>query len=158
MNDLRRFRDASRRTFGLNSPFCHLLLALLGAVCLAGCSSQQSGGCAVSGRVTLNGAPLPDGLVAFHPQTPAPGLRSVSATVTNGEFSVPPAHLLMPGTYRVWVTAEKETGEKMPAGEGRTGFVAIKEQYIPPKYNAQTTLSAEITGDTDNLEFPLRIP
>lgn len=135
-----------------------LLLLAVGIVSCSGCGGHQSSGSKVSGRVSLNGQPLPDGMITFMPQTPAPGLRTVSAMIANGEFAVPAANSLMPGSYRVAVTAQKSTGRKIPAGEGSSEMVDDVEDYIPPKYNAATTLSVEITGDTSDLEFPLQIP
>jgi hypothetical protein len=135
-----------------------LLLVLMGVASSAGCGSDQIQGCAVGGNVTLNGSPLPDGTIMFRPQHSAPGLHTVSAEIANGKFSVPASHAIMPGSYLVLVTADKPTGEKIRSVDGGSDYIDVVDQYLPPKYNASTTLSAEITGDTTDLKFALQIP
>lgn len=131
------------------------MLLLVGSI--LGCGLRGAGGCAVGGRITVNGDPLPEGLIMFVPQTPSPEHRTVSALISNGEFFVSADKSLAPGSYRVVVTAEKKTGRKKPAGEGLSGVVDEYQQYIPERYNARTTLSAEISGDTEDLVFTLKI-
>ncbi len=123
---------------------------------LSGCS-QPVEGLAVSGRVTLNGRPLPHGLVMFMPKQQSARHHTVQAEITEGVFSVPASSRLLVGSYRVAITGEKKTGRKITADEGSTELEDERRQYIPPIYNAQTTLSAEITEDTNDLEFELTL-
>jgi hypothetical protein len=158
VNDLNRiFTPVASGNKHLTS-FSFLLLALAAMVLILGCGQQGISGSNVSGHVTVNDSPLPDGVVMFVPQSPAPGLRTVSAKVTSGEFSISPDNLLMPGSYRVLVTAEKKTGRRIPLGEGSSEMIDELVDYIPPEYNTQTTLTAEIKGDTSDLSFPLQVP
>jgi len=132
------------------------LIVLIG---LAGCGGPSNTGCVVSGRVTLNGEPLPHGLIRFMPKQQSAGLQTVSASaeISEGAFSVPASSKLSKGSYQVAITAEKKTGRKISAEEGSTELADEFRQYLPLKYNSRTTLSAEITGDTDDLEFALEL-
>lgn len=94
----------------------------------------------------------------FMPEPRSEGMRTVSAEISEGAFSVPPRNELMAGSYKVAVTAERNTGRKVSADEGSNELVDERRQYIPPEYNARTTLSAVISTDIDDLEFALELP
>ena len=81
----------------------------------------------------------------------------MSAVITDGAFSIPASHELMPGSYKVAITAEKGTGKRISANEGSDEMVEERRQYIPEQYNAQSTLVAEISGDVSDLLFKLQI-
>ena len=118
-------------------------LAILLAVATVGCSSGD-GKVGVSGTVNWNGAPLENGSITFL----EPGVSSESAAVTNGKFTI----RTTPGSKNVGVTAYK----KISAGDdGRGGAVGIDHQYIPPEFNDNTSLTAEIKDSPDALTFDL---
>ena len=128
-----------------------LMLACLTAALVTTAGCEKDSGCRVSGTVTLDGAPLPDGVAMFLPDKSDPRLRTVSAVVTNGEFT---AHLL-PGKYRVAFTSDQPSGRKIEADLGTGVMIDEYVQVIPRKFNADTQLEVEIAGDRDDLEFTL---
>lgn len=126
---------------------------------------------AVSGRVTLDGAPLPHGSIQFTPtsELPTPAL----VPVNEGHYSIPRAQGLVPGSYKVSVTGGGEDAPIEPVGEmpGRAARqhteAADKQQRaavlgkkasssIPGRYNTATTLVAEVKqGGSNVFDFEL---
>ena len=124
---------------------------LLVAFCLAapilGCSSGASrsdsvGGCAVSGNVTLDGKPLQEGEVYFS----IPGLVPRMFPIRNGAF----AGRAREGVHRVQICAyrprKKESQPPMPM----TGLQPPPENYIPARFNVESTLTATVRADGSN--------
>jgi hypothetical protein len=133
---------------------------------------------AVSGQVTLDGAPLKEGTISFRPTADLPTPAMV--TIHQGSYSIPPAQGLVPGTYEVAIVgsespalAEKalddppgpatrkqtEATDSMqrtkkfgrPAGKGETSGSSI-----PARYNTATTLTAEVKkGAPNSFDFAL---
>jgi hypothetical protein len=128
--------------------------ALVAIAMLCGCGRSGPERFAVSGQVTLDGAPLPDGEIVFTPNDATAGPTSVGH-IENGAYDIPAERGPIAGNYSVAITAERPTGRKVRAdilGEATTDQY---EQYIPDAYNARTTLTAEIADDRDDLDFAL---
>lgn len=138
-------------TFLPAPPWSLLLLGV--SVFMLGCS--ESPNCRVSGNVTLDGQPVADGMLMFIPAGQAPELKTVSALIENGQYVVERPKGLLPGTYKVAVTSEQPSGKKIEADPGSGVMIDEFVQVIPEKYNAQSTLTAEIAGDRDDLNFEL---
>src|SRR3954465_12715974 len=71
-----------------------------GASVLSGCSDGDNlPRQAVSGEVTMDGAPLPNGTIQFTPATelPTPAL----VPIEGGNYSIPKDRGLVPGSYKV---------------------------------------------------------
>jgi hypothetical protein len=99
----------------------------------------------VTGTVTWNGDPIPEGYIVFMPEdrTAAPE----SSTITAGTFRFRSTA----GTKKVEISADRQVGERDPVMN-----TVARESYIPPWYNEETTLAAEVTPDGDNrFEFSL---
>jgi len=120
------------------------------------CCAVLAGGCGpagpethpVTGSVTLDGQPLPDGDIIFVDPTSAtvPG----AGKITNGKYTA----VSPPGNKKVEIRASK----MMPLPEGKTGAMGEKEmsqQYIPAKYNTETELTMEVTAGDNNKDFEL---
>ena len=123
----------------------------LSLVVLVGCGAGLGGRQPVSGTVTFQGAPLARGTIEFSP------LEKSEATVEGGEirdgkYSLPAQKGLMPGKYRVRISAAE--GQQAPAADEAPGAPkpAAKE-LIPPQYNVNTQLNAEVTKKGPN-NFP----
>lgn len=103
----------------------------------AGCS-RGDGRVAVSGTVTLDGAPLASGAINFRP---AEGLQanSAGARIENGRFELPADAGLLPGTYTVVIMAMKETG-RMVDDEQRGKI----PETVPVKFRESGRLTATI--------------
>jgi len=129
------------------------VLCLGWCVLLAGCNSDPLGRQAVSGTVYFHGQPLDQGRVHFVPTSKGP--TESGATIENGKFQIPRDSGLVPGTYKVSVFSYDRKGAKVQSEEipGDPGNTQFKER-IAKKYNAETTLTAEVKkGEANNFEF-----
>jgi len=112
----------------------------------AGCSKPiRPGFAAVAGEVTLDGAPIPTGWIQFEPV--GSKLPAESTPINAGRYT----GLMRIGPCKVRVTASRSTGKVSEV----TGGV-IEEQYIHPRYNTATELTAEVVEHKNNtLDFRL---
>jgi hypothetical protein len=128
---------------GIGWAGCGLLL-------LAGCGGDPNGPRAVSGTVRFKGEPLDQGRIHFAPVEKGP--TESGATIENGRYQIPKTSGLVPGTYKVSIFSYDRRGAKVASEEipGDPGNTQFKER-IPAKYNAKTTLTAEVTRDGANV-------
>ena len=111
---------------------------------LAGCGGSWA---TASGTVTLDGAPLKDGTVSFHPAGDGP---TAYGTVKDGAFTVSTGQRdgLPVGKYKVTISASTipEEGTKERA-----------KMLTPPKYAtaATTPLEADVTAGANTLKFEM---
>jgi hypothetical protein len=126
-------------------------------VAIAGCGSepayQGATRYALSGKVTLDGAPLEAGTISFiadgHQGNPAGG------PVVKGEYAVDADRGANAGNYRVEVRWQKPTGQQVK-DEDTGGMVDVTQEAIPAQYNAQSTLKAEVKPDKTKFDFDLK--
>lgn len=126
--------------------FCALVLASLFA--LAGCSPPPQ----ISGTVTLDGQPLPEGYIAFVPDGTGPHASGTGsgANIVNGSYLLRAPQ----GKYLVEITASKLL--PLPPGQkGMDGATEEVRQYLPDRYNSKTELKQEITA-TAKIDFELK--
>lgn len=125
-------------------------VALLLAV---GCGKPVVPAVAVGGAVSLDGKPVSNAVVVFYSaeQAAAP---PVSATVTDGRFST----ALPLGRYKVAVRSAPATPDQpvssdfaAPKAGGKTSPPAV-----PAKYAEPTLLTADVTGERQELAFSLK--
>ncbi|MBL9161389.1 MAG: hypothetical protein JNL18_01475 [Planctomycetaceae bacterium] len=119
--------------------------ALLGALLLAavGCGAGD-GKVRVTGIVTFDGSPMPDGYVTF---TPEGGGTPAAAPIAAGKFEF----AVKPGAHRVEIEASHFVGEKNPIMG-----LQPREQYVPARYNSESTLRADVkAGDENAFTFDL---
>ena len=100
----------------------------------------------VSGKVTFDGQPVATGQIVFEPQ--AAGRLGI-AQISDGAYAMPAEHGPTAGTYVVRITANRPSGRKTKAGRGANGpsLVDQHEQFLPAKYNDQSELKAEVSGE-----------
>ena len=118
-----------------------------------GCGgSDPLGRRAVSGTVTLDGAPLEQGSISFQPTEQ--GKTSSGAVVNQGEYSIARDQGLPPGKYRVVINAIKPgTGMTLPEGGLPGDEVGTPpEELIPPEWNTKSKNFVEVT-DSGATEF-----
>ena len=124
------------------------LFALLAATMIVGCRPSGLDTQPVSGKVTFDGQPIPEGRIQF--RGTGSDQRAFSAEIKDGQYQME----AMAGKVRVEVTAsrpvpgkfdESNPGEKVPVGE----------MYIPARYNSQSELTADVTSGTNELNFDL---
>jgi len=127
------------------STVCMLLLC-------AGCSQTSRYG--LEGTVEFDGQPLPSGFITFRPQpgTPSP---TAGGKIEDGRFSIPAEQGLLEGTFRVDITADRETGQTLQDPDSGRSFAAM-EQYLPPRYNVDSELTEKVkAGEMNRFEFVL---
>lgn len=110
----------------------------------AGCSSNSNLG-TVSGTVTLDGNPLPNGIVFFQP---AHGRPSSAITDEAGRYALTyttNTQGALIGKHIVHIRTEME---------GTDGKPAIRE-YLPARYHENSELSAEVKAGHNEIDFKL---
>lgn len=106
----------------------------------------------VSGRVTIDGKPIPDGVILFESVDAMRG-QNRQGTIENGDFALPDSEGILPGTeFRVVIRAFRKTGRKLPYPDP-TGSWDETEQYLPAEYNTATTLKVTASGDSAKNEY-----
>ncbi len=138
-----------------------LILAMLG------CSSNpdELPRVPVEGTVTMDGKPLPAGVIQF---SPAGEVTATSAPangeIKDGKFSIPRQAGPVPGTYKVTIShAELKSAAAVAKGRARKTVsersLVLGPEQIPARYSslASTELKAEIKpGGARDLKFDLQ--
>ena len=137
-----------------------LALFLTASGLMAGCSGSRDElpREPVSGTVMMDGRPLAEGAIQFTPAAGSAGPAiSYTAPVENGQFSIPRADGLVPGSYKVSISAvpvKRDT--RIEATIGKKKATPFKE-LIPAKYNSQTILKEEIKrGGASDLKYEIQ--
>jgi hypothetical protein len=122
-----------------------LLLLLTASLLALGCGNGPRK-YPVSGRVTLDGNPLEAGDIYFMPVDP--NVAAEAGKITAGAFRFDSPD----GKMRVEIRASREVpGKKSPMGNVQ------KLEFIPARYNRETTLEAEVQPKGENVfTFELR--
>ncbi len=102
-----------------------------------GCGSGGDTG-TVTGTVTFDGAPVQQGQISFE------GNTVTGAQIQDGKFEAQ----VPVGKQKVKISATREEGV---APDGLPNYV----QYIPKKYNDQTTLEEDVKAGTNEFKFEL---
>ena len=126
------------------------LTALSALLCLAGCGGSATP--SLKGKVTFDGVPIASGNIVFLPEQ-SEG-RKAAAAIEDGNYVVPAEEGLLPGKYRVEVSWHKPTGRKIPSADPGIMMDETKEA-IPPKYNSDSTLTAELAPGEASKDFAL---
>jgi hypothetical protein len=124
----------------------HLLLVALCAMMSFGCSGSEGPKTyKVSGTVTCDGEPIEKGYIIFHPVEP--GDRTEAGDIADGEYVL----RTMAGMKKVEIRGTRLTEEKGTKGE------QLEENFVPARYNTETTLSAEVTEDEPSNRFDFEL-
>jgi hypothetical protein len=139
-----------------DSPlYCRFGFALVCLFLTCGCGMGDKRA-AISGKVTLDGAAIESGSITFQPSE---GTQSPSAgtAITQGSYQIPRAQGPLPGVYRVEITAQRKTGNKIAAGSPAPPGTLVDEvvEVVPARYNAQSTLRSEVRPGNNPLDFNL---
>jgi len=120
--------------------------ALLALFAITGCGPGGPAEYSVTGMVNFEGAPIPEGDIIFEP---ADGKTQHRATkIVNGRYEV----AVPPGPKVVKIMATKEDGVR-----DKVMNMVARRQYIPPQYNAQSELKAEVTSDSLKNHFDFNL-
>ena len=122
---------------------------------LIGCG-EPSGRQSLEGTVTLDGAPLVDGNIKFVPQLDTKG-PVAGGKITEGQFSISTEGGTFAGEFRVEITATRKTGKKVKDYK-MDKMIDDIEQFLPPQYNRQSELTADVTESGPNrFDFKLSL-
>lgn len=104
---------------------------------------------AVSGAVKLDGQPLANGNIQFLPNAAdATGMAiTASGMIANGSYAIPQEQGPIPGTYKVFITADSGQLADDSADPGGIPKAQVNKDLVPPKYNANTELEITVTAD-----------
>ena len=130
-------------------PAGPLLLAFV-LVFVAGCGpGNPLGRKAISGKITLNGAPLKDGSIEFVPLA-ADGVNS-GAMIVDGAYSIVTAKGLPVGKYTVRIfSVQARGGEPGPNSPSSFASAPPGVDLIPPEYNTKSKHAVEVTAEGPN--------
>lgn len=125
-------------------------VALLIAASLAGCGSR-SDRLAVDGKVTLDGSPLEQGAVRF---SSIGGVKAFAtgAMIKDGEYHIPQAKGLPPGTYHVEISSPDLKAQPVVAraAPGEPAGPPTAPERIPAEYNANSKKTVELAAGKEN--------
>jgi hypothetical protein len=124
-------------------------LAIMVLLAAAGCTGAPATG-TVRGMITLDGAPVPGGLIRF---VPIDGQgQPEDCVIQDGRYTVTTG----PGQMRVeifWLKEEVPGGGKPDTA---TPLAAIQQtQMIPERYNTQSTLTYTLAAGQQEKDFAL---
>jgi hypothetical protein len=124
-----------------------------------GCGPNYGGRKEIKGTVKLKSQPVDDGFIEFIPLSDAIPTRS-GAQILGGAYRIPAESGLMPGTYRVSITAgdgrtKASAAEDEPPGP--TGANIVSKDRIPKEYNIESKQDVEVTEKGPNV-FDYDIP
>jgi hypothetical protein len=129
----------------------------------AGCSSEPYSVALVSGRLTLNGSPLPNATVTFQPigslqKDPGPG--STGRTDADGRYALRIVAVgggrqgAVVGPHRVTITTQSGASSQ-PTPDDQ----APPPEILPTKYHSESKMRFEVPPEgTDRADFALTKP
>jgi hypothetical protein len=121
-------------------------VAVLVAMSVAGCADKGPKSVQVSGTVKLDGKPIPVGKIAFYS---AEGRPPETAEIEDGAFSL----TLTTGAKRVDIRAFRK--KKGPISTDPIRPEDPMENYMPKKYNSNSTMTVTIPPPDDKLTYDL---
>jgi len=142
---------------------CGMNFPLLVCLCMmSGCGGSDGlDRLHVKGTVTVNGALLKSGRISFLPMEGTSG-PATGTVIENGRFEIPLVQGPLQGKHRVEIMAVRPTGQKIREGSGSENpdaLVEEVEQFISPKYNQKSELTAELDeSNAQSVEFNLKQP
>jgi hypothetical protein len=151
-----RWASFNQQGVSIVSPRWVKALALAVLAVVAGCKGREYPGeqrYALSGKVTVDGEPMPFGLITFQPDGEG-GIVS-GGPIKDGAYSIPEPKGPTAGKYRVLINWNKPTGKKVKDAWGEEIMDEYKEG-LPAKYHSSSELTAEVSGQHTTFDFSLQ--
>lgn len=131
-----------------------MIVCALLAACIVGCGGGAA--CSLSGQVTFDGQPIPDGNIRLNPIEGTPGVGGATKIV-DGAYEIAEGDGMLAGKHEVLISATRGTGrmvraENLDGGPSQTEHI---EQYIPARYNHDTELELELKPGENTENFSL---
>lgn len=137
---------------GLRKPWFSLCILAMGLLGIEGC--QKSDRLSIAGNVSLDGRPLEAGIIDFLPsqKTNSP---TAGCEIKGGAFSIGSERGVMPGTFRVEISALRPSGGHYIDSITKRPVEKL-EETVPARYNTNSRLQVTIEAGTNNhFDFPL---
>jgi hypothetical protein len=151
-----RWASFNRQSVKYLSPRCAATLTVVMLAIVAGCKRREYPGeqrYALSGKVTVDGAPMQFGLITFQPDGEG-GIVS-GGPIKDGAYSIPEPKGPTAGKYRVLINWNKPTGKKVKDAWGEEIMDEYKEG-LPAKYHSASELTAEVSEQKTTFDFSLQ--
>ncbi len=117
---------------------------------LCGCGGSNGGTIEVTGTVTFDGTPVESGTISFLPKDGKGA--SAAGKIVSGQYTA----AVPPGEKKVSIIGERVVGQdKRDPSDPNSETFDVTESFIPPQYNAKTTLTATISEDGGAVDFEL---
>jgi hypothetical protein len=111
----------------------------------------------VTGTISYNGEPVDNGTVSFIAGDATGGEAFGSGgDIVNGKYSIAAERGPKPGKYRVEIYWNKKTGRMVPAPGDPGVQMPETQQILPPRFNRQSELTADITAGRNTRNFDLK--
>lgn len=140
----------------LRFAHCALVFCSLTVCGCFGGSAENIERAAISGTVTYDGKPLPEGSIQFVPDTDSSGKplrgKAVQAMISDGAYRLEADRGATVGMNQVLINASKKTGKFQESDGQKT---EILKQYLPAKYNTSSTLKYEVKSGENTADFAL---
>ena len=131
-----------------------LLLLTMSMTFICGCGPSGPKRVVVSGTVTYLGKPIERGTIRFVPTGETRG-PATAATISQGKYEVSAKGGVLVGTHKVEITAIAT--DNAPRGQDPDSMEVSGMQYLPQKYNRQSTLTVTVEpGGSGKHNFDLK--
>jgi hypothetical protein len=113
---------------------------------LSGCgNSNPLGRKALYGKVNLDGAPLKNGYIEFHPQVQS-GVQS-GGQIKDGQYSIPEHEGATIGNYRVVIYDTYETPPLPPGHMPGDDLPPTPKPKVPQEWNSKSQKTIDVAED-----------
>lgn len=133
------------------------LCFLAACAALAGCGRKDYTGdqrIPLSGKVTVDGAPMQYGVISFLPQDEKG--RVSGGPIRDGAYSVPEEMGANAGKYRVEIHWNKPTGKQVPNPFDKEELIDELTEGLPDRFHKDSELTAEVAPEKTTFDFDLK--
>lgn len=141
----------------------HILFTGLVIFVATGCGGQSGlefSTSQVEGTVSYQGKPLESGKIRFIPDGKVVNGqvagKAIFANIKDGKYAISPEDGATVGKNRVEIKSYRASGKMIVSSAGEGQKVEQFEQFIPARYNSESTLSVEIKQGENVQDFDLK--
>ncbi len=108
----------------------------------------------INGSVTIDGKPLPRGMVTFVPADAEVSTQG-GASIQDGKFTIPRIQGLVPGKYKVVVSSPDDKPEEFTDKKDSNNAPGMPpvpaKEVVPSAYNTDSKLEAQVRPNAKNV-------